>query len=251
MARTGPAATSRAAMGIADIAMYEGRHADAVRLLTDGLADDEKAKNSEGLASKNAALAEAYQALGQHQRALAAARKAMTVQRLESVLLPAARVFIAGGDVAAAKALSSELDRQLQPQSRAYAKIIDGEIALRENRLSEAVDAFRAASRLYDVWLAHFDLGVAYVQAGVDHSAEAVSEFELCNKRRGEATALFLDEIPTFRYLATMPYWLGRAQEGVGMKTSALENYKAFMALRPERPADPLGADARQRLGQP
>ena len=251
MAQTGPAATSRAAMGIADIAMYEGRHADAVRLLTDGLADDEKAKNSEGLASKNAALAEAYQALGQHQRAVAAARKAMTVQRLESVLLPAARVFIASGDIAAAKALSSELDRQLQPQSRAYAKIIDGEIALRENRLSDAVDAFRAASRLYDVWLAHFDLGVAYVQAGVDHSAEAVSEFELCNKRRGEATALFLDEIPTFRYLATMPYWLGRAQEGVGMKTSALDNYKAFVALRPERPADPLGADARQRLGQP
>ena len=172
----------------------------------------------------------------------------MNTQRLESVLLPVARVFLAGGDVATAKALSAELDRQLQPQSRAYSKIIDGEIALREERLTDAVDAFRAASRLYNVWLIHFDLGVAYVQAGLDHSAEAVSEFELCTKRRGEATAMFLDEIPSFRHLATLPYWIGRAQEGVGMKAGAVENYKAYLSIRAAAVNDPLAADAKRRI---
>jgi tetratricopeptide (TPR) repeat protein/TolB-like protein len=248
MAQTGPSAASRAAMGIADIAMYEGRYADAVKVLTEGLAEDAKAKNSEGLASKNAALAEAYQALGRRPQALAAARAAMNTQRIESVLLPVARVFLAGGDVATARAMSAELDRQLQPQSRAYAKIIDGEIALREDRLTDAVDAFRAAGRLYDVWLTHFELGIAYVRAGLDHSAEAVSEFELCTKRRGEATALFLDEIPTFRYLATLPYWSARAQEGVGMKPAAIQNYNAFLALRSADSKDPLVADAKNRV---
>ena len=91
-----------------------------------------------------------------------------------------------------------------------------------------------------------FDLGVAYVEAGL--YAQAPSEFEICQTRRGEATAIFLDDLPTFRYLAPLPYWLGRAKEGLGMKPAAAEHYRAFLALRPEGLRDPLAADARKRL---
>ena len=73
----------------------------------------------------------------------------------------------------------------------------------------------RERQDLADPWLARFDLGVFFVEAG--RYAEALSELELCEKRKGEATALFLDDIPTYRYLAPLPYWLGRAQEGMGM----------------------------------
>jgi hypothetical protein len=82
-----------------------------------------------------------------------------------------------------------------------------------------------------------------------EHYAEGLAELELCQKRRGEATAVFLDEEPTYRYLAALPYWLGRAQEGVGQQAAALGSYKAFVALRPESPTDPLVIDARRRLG--
>ena len=134
----------------------------------------------------------------------------------------------------------------MQPQTRAYALIVDGEIALQQDRIADAVVAFRAAAGLYDVWLAHFDLGVAYVRA--DHYAEAIAQFDTCVKRRGEATALFLDDIPSFRYLAMVPYWMGRAQEGLGMKTGAVESFKAYLSLRPDSLSDELALDARQRL---
>ena len=172
----------------------------------------------------------------------------MAILPLESTLLPAARVFIGAGDMATAKGLAAQLDRQLQTQTRAYAKIVEGEIALHEDRLSDAIDAFRAASKLYDVWLAHFDLGVAYVRAG--HSAEAVSELDTCMKRRGEAAAIFLDDIPSFRYFAPLGYWLGRAQEGIGMKSAAMQNLQVVRgaeAAGDERPARRRRTETSQR----
>jgi hypothetical protein len=91
-------------------------------------------------------------------------------------------------------------------------------------------------------------MGVVYARAGA--WAEAISEFAACEKRRGEATALFLDDTPTVRYLATLPYWLGRAQEGLGQQAAARANYAKFLANRGANfPADPLVIDARKRAG--
>ena len=86
---------------------------------------------------------------------------------------------------------------------------------------------------------------MAYVLAG--SPAEALPEFQACLKRRGEATALFFDERPTVRYLATLPYWTGRAEEGLGM-ASAKDRYESFLALRKDAAWDPLVQDARRRL---
>ena len=102
--------------------------------------------------------------------------------------------------------------------------------------MADAVEAFSGAVKLADLWLARFALGVAYVQA--DHYAEGLRELEACQNRRGEASAVFLDDVPTFRYLAVLPYWLARAQEGAGQKPAAAENYKKFLSLRPTTPKD-------------
>ena len=56
-------------------------------------------------------------------------------------------------------------------------------------------------------------LGQAYLQGGF--FVEAMDEFMLCEERRGEATAIFLNDLPTWRYMAALPYWLGRAQHGL------------------------------------
>jgi hypothetical protein len=77
-----------------------------------------------------------------------------------------------------------------------------------------------------------------------------VSELDICAKRRGEAAAIFLDDTPSFRYLAPLNYWLARAQEGVGMNAAAEENYKAYVALRDGSSTDSLLEDARQRLAK-
>jgi tetratricopeptide (TPR) repeat protein len=248
MSTTGTSGASRAAMGLADLALYEGRVADAEKILAESVVPDEQTGNTAGRASKYVALAEAYHALRQQPQAFEAARQALSVTHLESVATPIARIFVAGGRPADAKALAAELGRDLQPKTRAYARIIEGEIALQQDRLNDSVESFREASRLFDVWLAHFDLGVAYVRVG--HHAEALAELETCTKRRGEAVAMFLDDTPSFRYLATLPYWLARAQEGLGMKSSSAENFKAYLSLRTESPTDPLAADARQRLAR-
>jgi tetratricopeptide (TPR) repeat protein/tRNA A-37 threonylcarbamoyl transferase component Bud32 len=246
MRKTDASGASRAEMGLADLALYEGRFADAERILLAAIPKDEKDGNSLGLAAKRVALAEAYEGLGKTSQVVDEGRKAVAVMQHESVAVPIARVWSTHGRTADARAMAAELDKSLQPASRAYARIIVGEIALQENRVNDAVEAFRGAQRLFDVWLSHFDVGLAYVRAG--HYAEALSELDICVKRRGEATAIFLDDMPSFRYLATLPYWLGRAQEGVQLKDAATESYKAYVALRRDAVRDQLADDARLRL---
>ena len=76
---------SRAAMGLADLAMYEGRFGEAEKILSQGIVADEKSGNTAGRASKSIALAEAYQAIGDQPHAFEAARKALSVAGRENI----------------------------------------------------------------------------------------------------------------------------------------------------------------------
>ena len=108
----------------------------------------------------------------------------------------------------------------------------------------EAIDLISAGTRQADLWLIRFHLGKAYLEAGFH--AEALDEFTASLERQGEATSAFLDDLPTYRYMATLPYWLGRAQEQLGMQKAARENFTVFLERRPQGGA--LADDARQRL---
>ena len=93
--------------------------------------------------------------------------------------------------------------------------IIDGQEGLH----ADAIDKLTAAIGDSDHWLIRFYLGRAYLAAG--SAVEAIDEFELLTQRRGEASSLFLDDLPTWRYLATLPYWQGRAHDEMGMAAAA------------------------------
>ena len=93
--------------------------------------------------------------------------------------------------------------------------------------------------------MVRFDLGRAYIDAR--EFPQADSEFELCLNRRGEATAAFLDEVPTIRLLPDVYYYLGRAQEGL-KSPAAAESYKTFLNFKPSADKDPLVIDARRRV---
>jgi hypothetical protein len=97
------------------------------------------------------------------------------------------------------------------------------------------------------LWLVHYLLGVAYVEAG--RFPEAIAEFDVCLKRRGEATAIFLDDVPSFRYWAPVPYWQGRAQEGLGLSGPAADSFKQYLAVRGAAD-DQLTRDAKERLAR-
>ena len=235
---------SLAAMGLADMALAAGRPADAAVLLEKGAAADLAAKDSEAAAVKLVALAEAHLALGQEKAALAAASKATALSKGENVLFPAARVYLGAGKTALAQELAAELGKRLESDPQAYGKLIEAETMLKAGKAAEAIRTIEAAKALADTWTGRFDLGRAYLEAGAFPEADA--ELERCARRRGEATAAFLDEAPTWRLWAGVLYWRGRAQEGL-KSPSAADSFRAFLALRPGV-GDPLVADARRRL---
>jgi tetratricopeptide (TPR) repeat protein len=246
MAKTGAAGASVAATGLADIALYVGRDAEAARILEEAIAEDVKTDNQTAMAAKHVVLAEAHLGTGRKAAAVRAARKALEISRSEEIAFPAARILSAAGLAQEADALARELGAQLEPQRRAYGKLIEADVARSRRQTVEALEAIRSAQKLTDLWLGRFMLGRLYVEAG--RHAEAVSELDLAQKRRGEATAVFLDDIPSYRYLAALPYWLGRAQEGLGLTPAARASYQAFIGARSSAGKDPLVADARRRI---
>jgi tetratricopeptide (TPR) repeat protein len=237
---------SLAAMGLADMALAAGKPSEAVSILGKGAADDLSAKNPDAAAAKFVALAEAQIALGKEKAALAAAEKAVSLAKGENIFFPAARIFLAAGQAPRALALAAELGKRLDSDPQAYGKLIEAEAQLRAGKASEAVKTLEAAKGIADTWIGRVDLGRAYLEAGAFTEADA--EFERASKRRGEATAVFLDETPSWRLWAPVLYWRGRAQEAL-KSPAAAESYKAFLALRGDAGGDPLVADARRRLG--
>jgi serine/threonine protein kinase/tetratricopeptide (TPR) repeat protein len=247
LARASGLGASWAPLGLADLDMYHGRYPEAVARLRAAVASGDKSGESGNAAAKRVALAEAYLALGDPAKARAEADKAVALSEHESVLFPAARVLLLSGDLRGPREVARTLDHLIQPQTRSYAGLIEAEIEKREGRLPDAVDSYREAIGRHDSWIARYLLGVTYFEA--EHHAEALAELELCAKRKGETTDLFIADTPTIRYLAPLYYWLGRAQQELGVNASARGNYQAFLALRAEAdPPDPLAKDASSRL---
>jgi tetratricopeptide (TPR) repeat protein len=233
-------------MGLADLAMYQGEFDKAVPILTAGIARDVKIKNTAAQAAKLVALAEARLALGNQAEALTAVKEAVGLTRDPSVLVPSARVLVAAGRDKEAADIAVELGQSPQATARAYEKLIKADIALNQKRNADAQFELGEALKLADLWMLRLASGIAGVQGG--NSVAARDDLNKCLEKRGEATSVFLDDVPSIRYLAPVHYWLGRALEGMN-RDQALESYRIFLTLRPAGSRDPLAADARRRLG--
>jgi eukaryotic-like serine/threonine-protein kinase len=245
MAKTGARGASSASMGRADLSMYYGRYAEAIAELRVGAAADAEGKQTARQAVKLVALADAAMMSSTPASAVPLIKQALALSKSESVTVPAGRAFAALGLTEQAADLASALEQQVQKRRRAFAGVIRAELALKQKKPIDAIDALTASRQLADVWLVRFTLGRAYLEAG--SFAEAIAELQTCLSRRGEAGAVFLDDVPSYRYLPAVYYWLGRAQEGLGVADSAAKNYQAYLALRGNGDRDPLAADARKR----
>lgn len=232
-------------IGLADAALFAGDYAAAEKALALGIEAAAEAGSQNNLATMRMARAEMlWLEQRPEDQVRAALQEALSTSGRLPREVPAALLYAELGDVAAASAIADDLAAALQPQSRAYGLLIRARLALLGGDAVSAIESLTSGIALADLWLLRFHLGIAYLEAG--YFAEAVDELMGCQTRRGEATAIFLDDVPTWRYMATLPYWTGRAQEGLGMRHAAHQNFRAFLTRRVEN--DPLAVDARQRI---
>jgi eukaryotic-like serine/threonine-protein kinase len=240
-----PYGASIAATGLADLDLYEGKLEEAAGILENALATDLAAKDTESAAARMAMLAPIKMTLGNTKEALTLAEKASSSSKDPPVLYRAAQVYIAAGQGAKAVQLMAPLAQRLEAGPQAYAKLIAGEAELKEGHAREALRTFQEAQKLADTWLGHLDMGRAYLDAGA--FPEASTEFDICLKRRGEATSVFLDDVPSYHLLPDVFYYQGRAREGLH-SPGAADSYKAFLSVKENGAGDPLVADAQRRI---
>ncbi len=236
---------SYTASGLGDVALYEGRFADAVKLFTEGAAADLAANDSDRAAAKQVALAYTQLARRRPRQARAAADQAVANSTAVQVQFLAARIYAHTGAAAQAGAIATRLAGELQAEPQAYGKIIEGVLLLEQQEPRQAIRRLAEANELLDTWIGRFDLGRAYLAAGAFPQAD--SEFDRCLKRSGEALSLFLDEEPTSGFLPPVYYYQGQVREGLKSAGFA-EPYRIYLRIRGAAGEDPLLADIRKRI---
>jgi tetratricopeptide (TPR) repeat protein/predicted Ser/Thr protein kinase len=245
--RFGAPGASTANAGLADLAAYQGKYAEAARILAQGATADVAAKMTDNAARKYAALGNIEEIQGNHAAALSDIGKALANSQSTQIEFLAANSYVDAGELAKAQKLATSLSSALTSESQAYGKIIQGMIALKRKDANEAVRQITAANNLLDTWIGRFDLGRAYLEAGA--FTEADSEFDQCVKRRGEAIELFMDNVPTYAWFPPVYYYQGRVREG--MKSEGFADfYKTYLSIRGQSTEDPLVPEIRHRIGQ-
>ena len=232
------------ASGLGDIALYEGRLADAARIFSQGVAEDVGSKDADRASNKLVALAYTQLLQNQKSAAVTSAEKALATSHAAKIRFLAARVMLEAGAGAKAKALGTGLAAELQAAPQSYAKILEGEAALKDGDPRLAIKVLTEANALLDSWMGHFDLGRAYLELSAFTQADA--EFDRCIQRRGEALSLFLDEEPSYGYFPLVHYYQGRVREGLN-NTRFAESYRAYLSIRGAAGEDPLLAEVRRR----
>jgi tetratricopeptide (TPR) repeat protein len=236
---------SYAVSGLADLALYEGRFADAVRILERAISEDLASKHADAAAMKLALLAYVHVTGAQKGAAVAAARKAVANSSAPPIQFLAARVMVEAGAIAEARLLATPLASDIVAERQAFGKIIQGEIALKNGDPREAIKVLTDANSIISTWLGHFDLGRAYLELGAFPQADG--EFDICIKRRGEVLSL-LDEEPTYGYFPPVYYYQGRAREGMKARAFA-DSYQEYFRIRGAAGEDPLLPEIRRRTG--
>jgi len=234
---------SVAELGLADIDLFLGEVGAAQERLSTGISTDIESGNHRAAAVKYIALAQSYAEQEKVDEATASVANALQLADGVALNVPAAMIYIQAGDLARARAIASDLAEQADANASAYAQMLKGMILESEGVETAAVLELREANATADLWLIRYQLGKAYLQAG--YHPEALDELMVSKERVGEAASVFLDDMPTYRLVAELPYWIGRAQEELGMQLAARESYEEYVELRPQ--GGTLAQDAIER----
>jgi tetratricopeptide (TPR) repeat protein/predicted Ser/Thr protein kinase len=232
--------------GLADLALYEGRTAEALSILEAGIPFDIENDRKDIAALKAVMLGQAYDGLGKKDQAAKYADRALQLSVQGNILFCAGEIYLHGGKDDKARELQGRLGKLIEPENQAYVKLLGGSSSLARGDAVNAINLFKEAQKHADSWLSRLYLGKAYLQARA--FAEAQAEFENCLKRRGEATSVFFNDLPSYYYFPQVYYYLGQAQEGIG-SGGAKASYEAFLKIKEKaQTGDAMVEDARKRL---
>ncbi|MEZ5421236.1 MAG: protein kinase [Vicinamibacterales bacterium] len=205
---TGAAGASFAAIGLADLAAAEGRFSDAAVRLSEGIVADEAAGFATPAAAKRIALAEVRLAQGD---AVAARREAATAACYH-------RVRHRGRPLACTGCGRRDERRRSSwpvpwPRARSPTRRPSGAWCWRNSpcraRTRARPSTTAEAQKLADTWQGRVILGRAYLRRrGVPRGLHRVRVM----KRADEASAVFTDDVPTYRHLVPVYYYMGLAQ---------------------------------------
>jgi serine/threonine-protein kinase len=246
LAATGDDGASEAALGQADLALYEGRIEDGIAKLEAGIATDVSHAARDAMALKLVMLAHAQATAGKLTPARQTLDRALHASSTAEIVFWAARTYAQMRDDAAVSRLSEQLGAHVGELPRVEVLLVEGERQLEHGHPREAIASFNAAQQQVDTWLGRFDLARAYVAAAA--FPQALAEAETALKRLPEGAAALIDEQPTAYLLPEAYYTKARALEGLG-SSQASDAYRRMLALAHGQPSpDPLFQDAARRL---
>ena len=240
---------SWSAAGLGDLAIYQGRFTEGIRILEAGAKADLDAKFPERAARKHLAIAYANLLRGETRQALASVDRAQDLSRSVEVRFLAGRVLIEAGQQDRAAPIAAALAKEVPTEPHTYGRLLEGEIALKAGDARRAItlltDANDEKKGGMDTWLGHFSLARAY--QALNQFVDAESHFDQCIQRRGEALSLLLDEVPTFSYLPIVYYLQGQTREKFnpnGVKAA----YGEYLKIRGGSMEDRLVPELRRRV---
>src|SRR5262249_24934606 len=109
---------------------------------------------------------------GRSHEAVAAAEESLNYSKAVKIRFLAARILVEAGEEAKARPLIDGLAMELYAEPRAYAKVLEGNLALRNDNARSAMTMIREANEVFETWIGLFDLGRASLAAGAFTQAD-------------------------------------------------------------------------------
>ena len=170
---------------------------------------------------------------------------AIAADQTNPVLITAGLILARTGKTADAVKVADTLANRVEIDAQAYARLIQAEVSLAQRKPIDALNQVREGQKLADTWVGRVILARIYLER--NEFATAAREIDTALRRSGEATAVALDDVPTFRYFPALHFYKGLAEAGVS-SPDAGKNFQAFLAIKAN--GDETGglvAEARKR----
>jgi len=245
MAKGDSAARRLSVIGLADMMVYAGELHQARTSLAPAIPADLGERSAGSAARKYLVLGELALLAGDRDFALDAAQKATSLLQSPQVLFRASMLLLAADKVTEAGAAIAQLPQTLQGSDLWYRRISEAYASAGRGD-ADAVTRFeKQLSENRGTWLAHLHAGLLRLRSG--DARAALRHLNWTVEHRYEASAAYLDDVPTIRYWSDAWYWSGVANEMAGDRQAAKVRYESFLASR-ARASDGRTTEVRSRL---
>jgi tetratricopeptide (TPR) repeat protein len=245
MSVTGARGAALSTIGLADLSAMQGHYLEAQHDIAAGLASGGR---NISLAT-SLRLLRAELALQSDNRALARneARTVIEVDTTSTAMFRAAEVLALSGDAVEAPAYADRLGAKPNAITNWYRRILLARLGATRGDFAPLEELEAAFAKEPPMWIAHYSAGVMQFAGG--RAKEALSHLTWCVEHPAAASAAYLNDVPTLRYVPQARYWRARVLESVS-PADARRAYEEVLRQRRGGPDDSLAREVRDRLGR-